>query len=77
MRVFLIAVLMSFVGGALFLLGPIGGMIAFGIVTALLIELLIILKDVDFSVSRLGPKRDKVKEFVKEVLLKQDGNDLK
>lgn len=77
MRIFLIALLMSFVGGALWMLGPIGGMITFGIVTALLIELLIILKDVDFRVSRLGPKRDKVKEFVEEVLLKKDDIDLK
>ncbi|RDU37787.1 hypothetical protein DRW41_08170 [Neobacillus piezotolerans] len=76
MRIFLIAVLMSFVGGALLLLGPIGGIIAFGIVTALLIELLIILKDVEFRVSRLGPKRDKVKEFVEEILLKKDDVDL-
>ncbi|WP_316569527.1 hypothetical protein [Neobacillus sp. YIM B06451] len=77
MRLFLIAVLMSFVGGALLLLGPIGGIIAFGIISALLIELLIILKDVDLRLSRLIPKRDKVKEFVEEVLLKRDDVDLK
>lgn len=76
MRIFFIAILMSFVGGVLWMLGPIGGVIAFGIVTALIIEVLTILKDVEFRVSRLGPKRDKVKEFVEEVLLKKDDVDL-
>ncbi|WP_059172192.1 hypothetical protein [Bacillus sp. FJAT-27445] len=77
MRLFLIIIMMCFLGGGLWMLGPIGGIIAFGIISALLFELLLILKDVEFRVSSLGPKRDKVKEFVEEVLLKNDDVDLK